>query len=121
MPHDGSSHWVHLHNKMSTATVTSARKAGPIVLRGWWSIAPITASTACTTAMTNATVKSPVRERASTTTTLESAKERLRLATYMALTCASPAEESAAIEKPALVNALAIVTKAQSQKRRDFI
>jgi len=66
--------------------------------------------------MTNATVKSPVRERASTTATLASAKERLRLAAYMALTCASPAEESAAIEKPALVNALAIVTKPQSQR-----
>src|SRR5438552_14794154 len=106
---------------MSIATVTSARKAGPTVLRGWWSIAPITASTAWTRAIINAIVKSPVRERASTTTTLASAKERLRLAAYMALTCASPAEESAAIEKPALVNALAIVAKPQSQKRRDFI
>ena len=53
--------------------------------------------------------------------TLASARERLRLAAYIALTWASPAEESAAIEKPTLVNALAIVTKPQSQKRRDFI
>jgi hypothetical protein len=71
--------------------------------------------------MTNASVKSPARERTSTTTTLASAKERLRLAAYIALTCALPAEESAAIANPALVNAFAIVTKPQSQKRRDFI
>jgi hypothetical protein len=53
--------------------------------------------------------------------TSERQGKALRLAAYIALTCASPAEESAAIEKPALVDALAIVTKPQSQKRRDFI
>jgi predicted negative regulator of RcsB-dependent stress response len=81
-------------------------------------MAPITASAPWTSAMTKATTKSPERERARTTTTLAAANERLRLAAYMALTCASPEENSAAMEKPALVKALPIVTKAQSQKKR---
>jgi hypothetical protein len=48
------------------------------------------------------------------------ARERLLLAAYIALTCASPDEDSAAIEKLALVSALAIVTNAQIQKSRRF-
>src|SRR6267142_154823 len=83
-------------------------------------MAPITASAPCTMAMMNATAMRPVRERASTTTTLASANERLLLAAYIALTCASPDEDSAATEKPALVSALAIVTNAQIQKSRRF-
>src|SRR6266480_1908256 len=99
----------------------NSRKAGPNVLMGWCSTAPIPASAACTRAMTNATVKSPVRERASTTATLASANERLLLAAYIALTCTSPDDDRAATEKPTLVNALPVVTNAQRQKKRDFI
>src|SRR5438105_15551537 len=84
-------------------------------------MAPITASAPCTMAMTNATAMRPVRERASTTTTLASANERLLLAAYIALTCASPDDDSAATEKATLVNALPMVTNAQSQNKRDFI
>src|SRR5438270_8562475 len=73
-------------------------------------MAPITASAPCTMAMTNATAMSPVRERASTTTTLASANERLLLAAYIALTRASPDDDSAATEKPTLVNTLPMVT-----------
>ena len=84
-------------------------------------MAPITASAPCTMAMTNATAMCPMRERANTTTTLASANERLLLAAYIALTCASPDDDSAATEKPTLVNALPMVTNAQSQNKRAFI
>src|SRR5207302_8868502 len=84
-------------------------------------MAPITASAPCTMAMTNATTMSPERDRLSTTTTLASANERLLLAAYIALTCASPDDDSAATEKPTLVNALPMVTSAQSQNKRVFI
>src|SRR5437870_11811718 len=63
----------------------------------------------------------PNARTANTTTTLASANERLLLAAYIALTCASPDDDSAATEKPTLVNALPMVTNAQSQNKRDFI
>src|SRR5207237_9621074 len=84
-------------------------------------MAPITASAPCTMAMTNATAMRPVRERANTTTTLASANERLLLAAYIALTSASPDDDTAATEKPTLVNALPTLTNAQSQNKRAFI
>jgi hypothetical protein len=37
------------------------------------------------------------------------------------LTCASPDDDSAATEKPTLVNALSMVTNAQRQFKRDFL
>src|SRR6266404_4534049 len=78
------------------------------------------ASPACTRAITSERAVSPARERISTTRIMAIARERLLLAAYIALTCASPDEDSAATEKPALVSALAIVTNAQIQKRRRF-
>jgi hypothetical protein len=66
--------------------------------------------------MTAAKAMSPLRERWNTTKMLTNARERLRLAAYMALTCASPDAFKAAMEKPALVNALATVMNAQIQK-----
>src|SRR6266498_1991546 len=78
------------------------------------------ASPACTRAMTNERAVSPARERISTTRIMAIARERLLLAAYIALTCASSDEDSAATEKPALVSALAIVTNAQIQKSRRF-
>jgi hypothetical protein len=66
--------------------------------------------------MTADKAMSPVRERRNTTTMLTNAKDTLRLAAYMALTYASPDAFKAAMEKPALVSALATVMNAQTQK-----
>src|SRR3979409_999669 len=78
------------------------------------------ASPACTRTITSESAVSPARERTSTTRIMAIARERLLLAAYIALTCASPDEDSAAKEKPALVSALAIVPNAQIKKSRRF-
>src|SRR6267143_6607857 len=78
------------------------------------------AAPACTRTITSERAVTPARERTSTTRIMAIARERLLLAAYIALTCASPDEDSAATEKPALVSALAIVTNAQIQKSRRF-
>src|SRR6267143_6789392 len=76
------------------------------------------AAPACTRTITSERAVSPARERMSTTRIMAIARERLLLAAYIALTCASPDEDSAATENPALVSVLAIVTNAQIQKSR---
>jgi hypothetical protein len=78
---------------------------------------PTIASPNCTNVMTSDMVIRPRGDRKRTTKMATNASERLRLAEYNALVCPSVAS-SAAIENPALVSALAIVTRAQAQKLR---